>query len=162
MKFFTDCKTLDELKKEYRRLAMLHHPDRGGDLETMKQINNEHDEMFELLKKKANANAQAGKETTETPEEFRDIINTLLQMDGLNVELCGSWLWISGETKKHKEALKASGCRWSKSKVMWYWRHQEAGAKWHRGKCSIDEIRDKYGSEKIVRGSGLHRIAAAG
>ena len=31
MKYFTNCKNLDELKKEYRRLAMIHHPDRGGD-----------------------------------------------------------------------------------------------------------------------------------
>ena len=34
MKYFTSCRTMDELKKEYRRLAMLHHPDHGGDLET--------------------------------------------------------------------------------------------------------------------------------
>ena len=26
MKYFTNCRTLDELKKEYRRLAMIHHP----------------------------------------------------------------------------------------------------------------------------------------
>ena len=32
MKFFTDCKTLDELKAEYRRLIKIHHPDRGGDV----------------------------------------------------------------------------------------------------------------------------------
>ena len=38
MKYFESCKTLDELKAEYRRLAMANHPDRGGDVETMKQI----------------------------------------------------------------------------------------------------------------------------
>lgn len=43
MKYFASCRTLDELKKEYRRLAMLNHPDRGGDEETMKAINNEYD-----------------------------------------------------------------------------------------------------------------------
>ena len=41
MKYFTNCRILDELKKEFRRLAMLNHPDRGGDEETMKAINNE-------------------------------------------------------------------------------------------------------------------------
>ena len=39
MKYFTECKTLDELKKEYRRLAMQHHPDVGGDTATMQAIN---------------------------------------------------------------------------------------------------------------------------
>lgn len=35
MKYFAGIKTLDELKAAYRRLAMKHHPDRGGDLKTM-------------------------------------------------------------------------------------------------------------------------------
>lgn len=39
MRYFTNCKNLDELKKEYRRLSMIHHPDRGGDPEIMKAIN---------------------------------------------------------------------------------------------------------------------------
>ena len=33
--YFNHCHTLDELKKEYRRLTMKHHPDRGGDTATM-------------------------------------------------------------------------------------------------------------------------------
>ena len=36
--YFYNVKTLDELKRQYRSLVMLHHPDRGGDTETMKQI----------------------------------------------------------------------------------------------------------------------------
>ena len=50
MRYFNNCNTLDELKKEYRRLAMIHHPDRGGDLETMKTINAEYEQRHaELL-----------------------------------------------------------------------------------------------------------------
>ena len=48
MKFFEDIKTLDELRKEYRRLAMLHHPDKGGDTRLMQIIN----EQYEKLSKK--------------------------------------------------------------------------------------------------------------
>ena len=50
MKYFTNIKTLDDLKKEYRRLVMLNHPDRGGDLETMKIINLEYEQKHEELK----------------------------------------------------------------------------------------------------------------
>ena len=154
MKWFKDINNLDELKKAYRRLAMQHHPDMGGDLETMKEINNEHDELFELLKSEHNHRADADTtgrtaHTTETAEEFRDIIDYLLKLDGLEVELCGSWLWIGGNTKAHKDQLKAAGCRWSNNKKLWYWHHKEDGSRWHRGSKSINQIRSKYGSQRF-------------
>ena len=147
MKYFTTCTTLDELKKEYRRLAMANHPDRGGDEATMKAINAEYASRFEVLKSQHNTTADACRKTTEAPEEFISIINALLKVPGLVVELCGSWLWISGDTRPNREALKAAGCRWSSSKKMWYWRHQEDGAHWSRGKKSMDQIRQAYGSQ---------------
>ena len=160
MKFFTNCRTLDELKAEYRRLAMIHHPDRGGDLETMKQINAEHDALFEILKKQHNATHDEAHQTTETAEEFRDILNKLLKLDGLKVELCGSWLWISGETFKHKAELKTAGCRWSNNKKSWYWRHEEESRPWHRGKSTMDQIRAKYGSQ-VFNAQGEESIIGA-
>ena len=42
MKFFNECKTLNEVKFLYRELAKKHHPDKGGELETMQAINNEY------------------------------------------------------------------------------------------------------------------------
>lgn len=48
--YFENVTTLDELKREYKRLAKLHHPDVGGDTATMQQINAEHDpdKKFEI------------------------------------------------------------------------------------------------------------------
>ena len=46
MKYFENVKTLDELKKQYRRLAMKYHPDMGGSTEAMQQINAEHDAIM--------------------------------------------------------------------------------------------------------------------
>lgn len=154
MKYFVNIKNLDELKREYRRLSKIHHPDCGGDEEIMKAINNEHDELFEVLKVQQNARADADptgktRRTTETAAEFRQVIDLLLRLDGLTVELCGSWLWISGDTRPHKEDLKKAGCRWSASKKMWYWRHPEEGYTRSRGKSSMSDIRMKYGSQKF-------------
>lgn len=165
MKYFTNVNSLDELKKEYRRLTKLHHPDCGGDTTTMQAINAEHDELFEVLKLKQNAQAEADttgrtKKTTETAAEFREIVTLLLKLDGITVELCGSWLWISGETKKHKEQLKAARCRWSSSKKMWYWHHPEEGCRWSRGKSDMGSIRRKYGSQRFSR-DGKEDLAAA-
>ena len=162
-KYFT-AKNLDELKAEYRRLVKKYHPDCGGSVGIMKEINNEHDRLFEELKAKHNAKADEYHQTTETAEEFREIIEALLNLDGLVIELCGSWLWISGQTMKHKEALKAAGCRWSSNKKMWYWRHEEDGRRWHKGNRTIGEIRTKYGSQVFTAAgetSGYERLSWA-
>ena len=87
MKYFTNVTTLDELKKQYRRLAMKYHPDCGGSDEIMKQINAEHDALFETLKASHNKTADEYHQTTETAEEFREIIIALLKLDGLDGQL---------------------------------------------------------------------------
>ncbi len=83
-KYFKNINTLDELKKEFRRLAMLHHPDRGGDTETMKQINVEYDMLFPVLK--AAYNKTASKPTTETAASTRSEFYTANGWKGENYD----------------------------------------------------------------------------
>lgn len=156
--YFENVKTLNDLKAEYRRLVLKHHPDVGGDVETMKAINIEYEDRFSVLKDEHNATNDEEHQTTETANEYRDIILALLRMGGLIVELCGSWLWITGETRAHKDELKALGCRWSSSKCAWSWHHAEPGAKWYRGKRTMNEIRSRYGS--AVFGSSMRDAVA--
>lgn len=160
MKFFAACTTLDELKKEYRRLAMIHHPDHGGDTATMQAINGEYSEAFARLKDQHNAAADEAHQTTETPEEFIAIISQLLRFPGLIVELCGSWLWITGETYAVRDQLKAAGCRWSSSKKAWYWHHPEEGHRWHKGTATMSDIRTKYGSQTYKGRTAAEAITA--
>ena len=162
--YFKNCKSLEDLKAEYRRLVKIHHPDLGGDTETMKAINDEHDRVFEILKKQHNASADEYHQTTETAEEFRTLINELLKLSGVIVELCGNWVWLSGNTKEHKEALKALGCRWSQNKQMWYWRHPEEGRKHYKGHKDMNSIRNKYGSQvfhRATESTNYTRVGAA-
>lgn len=160
MTYFTDCQTVEELKKEYRRLAMLHHPDRGGNAETMKEINNAYDDAFNHLKDKHNARAasdSSARPMHETPEEFREVISRIINIPGLVIELCGAWVWVSGNTKAHKDELKSAGYRWANKKAMWYWRSEKDACK-SRGGKSMNYIRGKYGSERI--GTDQEKLSA--
>lgn len=151
MKYFANCKNLEELKKEYRRLAFIHHPDRGGDHETMKAINSEYEKAAERLKyAKQGAETESKHEhQTETPAEFIEIIDKLIRMNGVEIEICGSWIWVTGNTYPNREALAEMGFKYSKNKKSWYW-FFDCGLKMkRRGKYSMDEIRDKYGSTKV-------------
>lgn len=145
--YFENSKTLEELKAEYRRLARIHHPDMGGDTETMKQINAQYEAAFNAM------NGASDQPRNETAGEFIRVIDALMKLSGLNVELCGSWLWISGDTKPVKEDLKAAGCRWASKKSMWYWHPSDQAPKHSRGSSSMEQIRSKYGS-RVLSGTG--------
>lgn len=152
MNWFNNPKSLEELKKQYKTLAMKHHPDHGGTVEDMQQINAEYDRLFEKLKNvhqtAEGTTYTSREETTETPSEFKDIINRLIKFQGVHIEICGSWLWITGCTIEYREELKNMKFRWSKSKVAWYYHHEDYRKSTKRT-YTLDEIRDLYGSETI-------------
>lgn len=162
MRYFHNIHSIEELKREYRRLAFQFHPDRGGDPETMKAINQEYEE---LLKKVGNLHEKADGTTYEDTEAgpakddgYREILDILLSLNGLEITLCGSWLWISGNTKQNKETLKASGCKWSSKKLMWYWHPAESKKRHYKSSYTFEEICNKYGAERI---SGTPRTKQA-
>jgi len=160
MKYLKNIKSLEELKKAYREWTKTLHPDRGGDVEEMKILNNEYDELFEILKNQHNATHDAEHQTTETPEEFRDIIEKLVHMGGIEVEICGSWIWCRGNTWEHKDAIKEMGFQWSKSKKSWYWFHREENdSRKKRGFYSMEKIREKFGSELFEASEPIPALA---
>lgn len=151
MKWFNNPKTLEELKKQYKTLVKQHHPDHGGNEENMKEINNEFDKLFERLK---NVHETADgktytKETSETAAMYREIIDALMKLENIDVEIIGSWIWVTGDTYNAKENLKALGFHYAKSKRAWYY-HADDYRKLSRRRYTLDQIRDLYGSEKIT------------
>lgn len=152
-KYFSNCKTCEELKKAYRNAVKRLHPDNGGDPEEFKAMQAAFSELFEKLKNvHENASGETyEKATTETAREFMDIIEKLLHLDGVEVEICGSWLWVSGNTFPHREALKSLHFGFSKKKAAWYF-HREPYKKHSRRDFSLDQIREMFGAEKIGRG----------
>lgn len=153
MKWFSNPRTLEELKKQYKKLVFANHPDKGGNVANMQEINSEYDILFSKLKNThttAEGKTYESKtETAETPEEFKNIIDVLIHLDGLNIEICGSWLWLTGNTMPHRETLKGLKFRWSKSKKAWYY-HTADYKKTSNKTFTLDQIRDFYGSESIM------------
>lgn len=152
MKYFTNCKTAEELKKEYRRFAKMFHPDLGGDTEEFKIMQNEYEVMWERLKNiHTNLNGETyTKESTETAEEFIHIIEVLTPLENILVEICGSWIWVSGNTKEHKDILKQLNFKYAYKKQAWYY-HTEPYRKKSKKELTLDEIRDMFGSQSYKK-----------
>jgi hypothetical protein len=73
MKYFNHVATLEELKSEFRRLALENHPDRGGSVEAMQEINAEFEVAFLVMKKRGTGSGSfwAGFEPNESAASFR-------------------------------------------------------------------------------------------
>lgn len=145
MTYFANINTIEELKKAYRKLAFKHHPDRGGDTEIMKVINAEYETLF----KKLNVADASGQGKYDLNDGFREMIEKIINLSGLEIEICGLWVWVGGNTKEHKEALKEAGFYWASKKKMWYWRPEEAKVRRSTGIKDMDYIRNMYGSETV-------------
>ncbi len=146
MKWFINCKTLEDLKAEYKKLVFKHHPDRGGDTATMQEINNEYDEMFKKVKNihRKKDGETYEKENAEQPNEFRDTIEKLVKMNGVHIEIIGCFIWVSGNTKVYKDDLKAMGFKWHSKKVCWYLAPADYKKK-SKKEFQLNEIRNMYG-----------------
>lgn len=157
MKHFVNITTVEDAKKLYRELAKLHHPDKGGDAEIMKQVNSEYDFICSKILKGENLSDADFNEAWSSSQLFKEKIDCIINVDGLIIEIVGVWIWITGETRTNSAILKSSGFFWASKKLAWYWRPESAAG--GRGKYSLDELKNKYGST-LINGSNYKRSAA--
>lgn len=138
--------TPESIKQAYRKACSQYHPDRNpAGLEMMKLVN----VAYETLKNESGTAKQpASEDLASYGEEIFKALSAIIHL-GFDVEICGAWVWLHGDTKPHRELLKESGFRWAPKKMLWYFRPAEYKSK-GRGKFSMDEIRMAHGSEKVT------------
>lgn len=81
-KYFKSVKSYDDLKNQYKKLLKANHPDNGGDVETMKEINVEYDALFTVWKTKKEV--ETGEEIKETADSTRSQFYTMFGWEGSN------------------------------------------------------------------------------
>ena len=142
--WFEGCKTIEEIKKRYRTLAQKYHPDHGGSNDDMVQINLQYEKMCAWAKNHS---------TTEQDKDFnindgfREVINKIINLN-IDIEIIGCWIWVTGNTKPHKDTLKQAGFWWASKKCVWYWKPADF-VKRNKQEMKLDDIRNKYGSNQI-------------
>jgi len=99
------------------------------------------------------------KSSSETPEQFIAIIDRLIRMEGIRIEIIGSFIWVSGNTKPYKDIVKELGFRWHSSKCSWFLA-PEWYVKRNRQDYSMEEIRIMFGSRDIET-EPLPKVTAA-
>jgi len=141
-----EAKDINELKKVYKKLAKKYHPDIGGNEEDFKKLNSSYQNL--LSKNQFDFKIDI---------EIENVISEVLHFD-LLIEIVGSWIWISGDTKPHKEELKKANFKWHSKRKKWYWTNQEKGRATH-SKEDFETIKNKYGST-VVKSNQKYKLIA--
>lgn len=141
---------LEELKKAYRKLAKKYHPDHfGGDGSKFIELQETFEKLFTKLK---NSDNDAWKHASQTPSEFMQLINKLMEFPNLEVEQIGGWLYVTGSgTYNAKEQLKALKFWWSSKHKAWVYSGEQGKTQRRATKVNPRQI---YGSEKLASTGG--------
>lgn len=146
------------LRARYRSLCLEHHPDKGGEHAVFVQIVAEYENACSALAEdefRASANRRypdgnpdkRGPRYTAAGESaIREMLDRLMGVPGIHIELCGSWVWVSGNTYPVHARLKHYGMKYSKGKKKWWWTPYETAKGKYRGRYSMKQIRSRYGS----------------
>ena len=163
MNYFQHVTTAAELKSTYRQLCKTHHPDKGGTTEVMQAINAQYERlMTEFLSATPEAQYGEGKFYKTRDEEaavetlVREAVEKIAHLDGLDIEIIGAWVWVGGDTRTHKDALKEAGYWWMHKKALWAFKGKASRGK---GNTSMDELREKYGSERVPHRTRALQVA---
>lgn len=163
-KYFSNVQTLEELRKQYRDLLKKYHPDNvNGSTEATQEINAEYDRLFKMLKDRHESKSADGSQDNasgaksaynanmydwENDKALREILQKIISFNGIEIEIIGQWIWISGNTYSYKKELKELGFKWASQKKQWIWHSEEFRKKSHKT-LSMEDIRNYYGSTKV-------------
>jgi len=135
--------TKADIKKAYKKACTKYHPDKGGSVEMMQAVNQAYDELKDF-----EGNIEAG------ALGYSDLLNEallkIINLPNIEIEICGAWVWVTGDTKQHSKELGKNGAGfwWAKKKKAWYFRPADWKSS-SRGDWSLDRIRGEHGSQKV-------------
>ena len=112
-KWFKDVTTIEEIRKRYRELLKMYHPDNEkGSVEVTQEINAEYDLVFSILSKEKPEDSKSY--IQEEDEQFKAIMNAIIGFN-ITIEVIGSWIWCF-DCYLYKDQLKVLGFTWCSKK----------------------------------------------
>lgn len=117
-KYFDGCGSLDEIKMKYKGYIERYLPRKGyrGNKRLIRSIDREY-RSIRTQETFSQVNSLIRLDYTN----FQFLIRELVEM-GLDIEMCGKWLFVTGPTGENENELLALGFRFSPSIGMWCYR----------------------------------------
>ena len=148
--YFDKCECIEDVKGLYYQYAVDYDtgdilgPDARESVDAMRY---EYEAAFERLKNvHRNVKGEiytSKKRTDETASYFSEIIDTVIHFINCDVEVIGSWVWITGKAWVYKEILTELGFKRNSNKNAWA--YHPATYRNSKGRnYSMDDLRGKF------------------
>ena len=143
VKYFKNCKNPAEAAGKYQTISQVFDFHGTPEVTPLKK------EVEAEYKQVLSAFQAIQSSSSEPQEESLDEIIGRIKSLGLSGEVCGRWLWLSGDkVHSYRNQLRELGFKYSPSKRSWYWRRDEDMSP-NDNPIPLEAIREKYGSETI-------------
>jgi hypothetical protein len=152
MDYFSNCQSVEEAKKLYKKLLMQYHPDHAGpegeniSKEIIAQFNAFLDD-FMSHSFHSYYEDKEWKPKEEAVYPFQEVLQKIINFD-YEIEIIGYWIYCFN-SKEVREQLKELGFWFSGKHKAWVYSGKPK--KGRAGKETLDEIRARKGSQKIEK-----------
>lgn len=146
-RFFNDK---EDLKKQYREWCKKLHPDHGGNEADFKAMVKEYEDI-----KIHGFRVQAQAEDIQLSEVVREALRKVVTLEDIEIELVGTWIWLSGNTYAHKGIIKDAGFKWGAKRKRWYFSEEKARGKF---KGDFEQLKKHHGSQ-VIQNVHMEKIA---
>ena len=147
------------LKEAYHKACLEHHPYHGGDVEMMKLVNDANETLKNLDYWWTPSQAAKATKLTPLTETIKSLLNVIRHFEGVKIELIGTWLWVTGNTRKYKEQLKENGFKFSGKKLAWYF-HEGTFRRYSKEAFSLNSLRSKWGYQDLSNAEESNLLTA--
>lgn len=158
MSHFDGVGTLAAGRQLYRELLMKNHPDRGGDAEVFKQVQNDFEIFLRHVSWDDTRGAvneddtlrRRGKRTRmdwdpEYAKRFYEVLRTVCEFN-VDVEVIGDWIHVKN-FQGYQFKLTMMGFWWSRAHQCLIW-NGEGQPRGNATGVSTDYLRSRYGAER--------------
>ena len=114
---FVNAETIGELRKAYLEATLKYNTPK-----ILERVNKLYIDKFDAVKnvRRSSKGKIYEKPTKETCSFFLNAVNVLKGLEGIEPKVEGDWVFIYGDTKPVKDALKSAGCWYSAKRKAWY------------------------------------------
>lgn len=121
MKKMSESETLEDLKRVYAN----EYSEVRYDVDLLRDLDLAYEDNFDAVRCLHRTKGGKVYSTESAPNHehiawFPEFVESVSNMSEVEFDIEGTWLWVSGDTKPHREELKRLGLRWAPKKKMWY------------------------------------------